>query len=120
MARWLFFFAEYKFELQYKPDKQNVLADALSHRHDYEFAHVTTLSAPIEDLIRVAYTWYSERVELFHAFGSEEYKDSDSYLSSRSHDSLHRYSIVNGLFCYRTDVADTARIVVPHYEDLKY
>ena len=34
--------------------------------------------------------------------------------------SLHRYSIDNGLLCCRTDVAGTARIVVPHNEDLKY
>ena len=34
--------------------------------------------------------------------------------------SLHRYSIDNGLLRYRTDVADTARIFVPHGEDLKY
>ena len=34
--------------------------------------------------------------------------------------SLHRYSIDNGLLYYRTDVADTARIVAPHDEDLNY
>ena len=59
-------------------------------------------------------------VALFHALGSEEYKDSDSQLSARLQASLHQYSIDNGLLCYRTDVADTARIVVPHDEDLKY
>ena len=57
---------------------------------------------------------------LFHALGSEEYKDSDSQLSARLQASLHRYSIDNGLLYYRTDVADTARIVVPHNDDLKY
>ena len=44
----------------------------------------------------------------------------DSQLSARLRASLHRYSIDNSLLCYRTDVADTARIVVPHDEDLKY
>ena len=44
MARWLSFFAEYNFEVKYKPRKQNTLADALSRRPDYELAHVTTLS----------------------------------------------------------------------------
>ena len=71
-------------------------------------------------LIRVTHLRDSQCVALFNVLGSEEYKDSDSYLSSRLHDSLHRYYIVNGLFCYRTDVADTARIVAPHNQDLKY
>ena len=55
MARWIFFFAEYSFEVKYEPSKQNVLADALSRRPDYELAHVTTLTSPIKELIRVAY-----------------------------------------------------------------
>ena len=56
----------------------------------------------------------------FHVLRSEEYKDSDSHFSARLRASLHRYSIDNGLLGYRTDVADTARIVVPHNEDLQY
>ena len=47
-ACWLLFFAEYNFEVKYYPGKQNVLADTLSRRPDYELAHVTTLSSPIE------------------------------------------------------------------------
>ena len=38
MARWLSFFAEYNFEVKYRPGKQNALADALSRRPDYELA----------------------------------------------------------------------------------
>ncbi|POM79513.1 Pleiotropic drug resistance protein [Phytophthora palmivora] len=34
MARWLSFFAEYNFRVEYKPGKLNVLADALSRRPD--------------------------------------------------------------------------------------
>ena len=54
MARWLSFFAEYNFEVKYKPGKQNALADALSRRPDYELAHVTTLLSSFADLIRAA------------------------------------------------------------------
>ena len=55
MDRWINLFVEYNFDVKYKPGKQNVLADDLSRRPDYELDHVTTLSSPIEDLIRVAY-----------------------------------------------------------------
>ena len=49
IAWWIFFFAEYNFEVKYKPGKQSMLADALSRRPDYELAHVTTLYFPIEE-----------------------------------------------------------------------
>ena len=55
MARWLSFFAEYNFEVKYKPGKQNALADALSRRPDYELAHLMTLSSSISELIRAGY-----------------------------------------------------------------
>ncbi|GMF22912.1 unnamed protein product [Phytophthora lilii] len=35
MARWLSFFAEYDFWVEYKPERLNVVADALSRRPDY-------------------------------------------------------------------------------------
>ena len=79
MAQWLTFFAEYNFEVKYQPGKQNVLADALSRLPDYERAHVTTFSSPIEELTRVVHSRDSQCVALFHALGSEEYKDSFNY-----------------------------------------
>ena len=57
---------------------------------------------------------------MLRALGSEEFKDSDIQLSARLRARLHRYSVDNGLLCYRTDAADTPRIVVPHDEELKY
>ena len=72
MARWLSFFAEYNFEVKYKPGEQNVLVNTFSCRPDYKLAHVTTLSSPIEELIRVAFSLDSQCVALLHALGSEE------------------------------------------------
>ena len=38
MARWLSFFAEYNFSVEYKPGRLNVVVDALSRRSDFESA----------------------------------------------------------------------------------
>ncbi|KAG3124888.1 hypothetical protein PI124_g22386 [Phytophthora idaei] len=58
MARWLSFFAEYDFRVEYKPGRLNVVADALSRRSDYAVKTadanrigVESVSAPSSSLI---------------------------------------------------------------------
>ncbi|GMF42705.1 unnamed protein product [Phytophthora fragariaefolia] len=120
MARWLSFFAEYNFEVKYKPGKQNAFADALSRRPDYELAHVTTVTSPIPDLIRASYASDDMCDALLKAFGSKEFEDSDKELSARLRTRLHRYAFDGGLRYYSTESDDPPRVVVPHDEDLKY
>ncbi|POM75031.1 Polyprotein [Phytophthora palmivora] len=55
MARWLSFFAEYNFRVEYKPGKLNVLANALSRRPNYKLAHVSRVTTDLYDRIRLAY-----------------------------------------------------------------
>ncbi|KAG2791001.1 hypothetical protein PC129_g2526 [Phytophthora cactorum] len=54
-ARWLSFFAEYNFRVEYKPGKLNVLADALSRRPDYGLAHITRVTTDLYDRIHMAH-----------------------------------------------------------------
>ncbi|KAG2981560.1 hypothetical protein PC123_g25163 [Phytophthora cactorum] len=58
MARWLSLFAEYDFQVEYKPGMLNVVADALSRRPDYAVKTadanrigVESVSAPSSSLI---------------------------------------------------------------------
>ncbi|GMG17797.1 unnamed protein product [Phytophthora fragariaefolia] len=118
MARWLSFFAEYNFEVKYKPGKQNALADALSRRPDYELAHVTTVMSSIPDLIGASYACDDMCVALLKALGSKAFEDSDSELSARLRARLHRYTFDGGLLYYSTGSDDPPRVVVPHDEDL--
>ena len=47
MARWLSFFAEYNFSVEYKPGRLDVVADELSRRPDFEHtAHSTSENNP--------------------------------------------------------------------------
>ena len=72
MARWLSFFAEYNFEVKYKPGKQNALVDTLPRRPEYDLAHVTTLSSSVTYLIRMACAKYEHCVALLRALGREQ------------------------------------------------
>ena len=45
MARWLTFFSEYTFKVEYKPGKTNVWADVLSRRPDFMVRHQESVSS---------------------------------------------------------------------------
>jgi hypothetical protein len=97
MARWLSFFSEYNFSVEYKPGRLNVLADALSRRPDYELNHLTSISSSIYDLIRDAYGADAHCAELLQALSAAPHPTK---LSPRVRARLHRYRLSDGLLMY--------------------
>ncbi|KAE8997641.1 hypothetical protein PR002_g18974 [Phytophthora rubi] len=117
MARWLSFFAEYNFTVEYKLGKQNVLADALSRWPDYELAHLAYLESPLYELIREAYADDDDLAGLAEALSAP---NKAVELTARQRSRLHRYSVVEGLLYYQVEGGDEPRIVVPNDEDLRH
>ncbi|POM62346.1 Pol protein [Phytophthora palmivora] len=119
MARWLSFFAEYNFRVEYKPGKLNVLADALSRRPDYEQVHVSRVTTDLYDRIRLAYQEDENYTPLVQ-FLSDGKDAKVDRLSPRQRAQLHHYELAEGLLHYSVDTGDPPRAVVPNDEDLKY
>nr|CAI72325.1 putative polyprotein [Phytophthora infestans] len=118
MARWLSFFAEYTFRVEYKLGKLNVLADALSRRPDYELAHITRVTTDQFDRIRMAYR-NDEAVAPIVNFLTAGTGAKSDWLSSRQLSRFHRYELKDGLLYYRVEPNESPRVVVPNDEDLK-
>ncbi|KAG3098892.1 hypothetical protein PI125_g15224 [Phytophthora idaei] len=128
MARWLSFFVEYDFRVEYKPGRLNVVADALSRRPDYAVKTadanrigVECASAPSSSLI--------DDVTAEYASGADA-KQSLSYASAPSDEArrklaphlrarAHRYRVHEGLLLYSAVDDDVTRIVVPNDYDLR-
>ncbi|KAE9292797.1 hypothetical protein PF008_g24972 [Phytophthora fragariae] len=117
MARWLSFFTEYNFTVEYKPGKQNVLADAVSRRPYYELAHLACQESPLYELIREVYTDDNDLAGLVVALSAP---NKAVELTARQRSRLHRYSVVEGLLYHQVDEGDEPRIVVPNDEDLRH
>ncbi|KAG4053363.1 hypothetical protein PC123_g11479 [Phytophthora cactorum] len=119
MARWLTFFAEYNFRVEYNPGKLNVLADALSRRSDYELAHITRVTTDLYDRIRMAYR-NDESLASLVRFLTAGKEAKSEWLSPRQRSRLHRYEWQDGLLYYRVEPHEPPRVVVPNDEDLKF
>ncbi|KAG3231103.1 hypothetical protein PI124_g23801 [Phytophthora idaei] len=109
MARWLSFFAEYDFRVEYKPGRLNVVADALSRRPDYAVKTadanrigVERVSAPSSSLI--------DDVNAVYASDADA-KQLLSYASAPSDEAR--------LLLSSTVDDDVVRIVVPNDYDLR-
>ena len=139
MARWLSFFSEYNFVVHYKPGKNNILADALSRRPDYDpqgshddshapcracsidssLSSVSTqVVSPLPDQIRASYDDDDECSALLKYFEKPS-ASALTTLSPKLRSSIQRYSVNNGLLYYSIDTDEAPRIVVPLDDSLR-
>ncbi|KAF1332441.1 Pol protein, partial [Globisporangium splendens] len=119
MARWLAFFSEFNFRVEYKPGKENVLADALSRRPDYESSVDNSadalLQTKLKDNIQSLYPKDDEcRLLIAHFDGS-----SKESLPAKLESKLARFSYHDGLLWHQLSNFDYPRVYVPHDQDLK-
>ncbi|GMF37939.1 unnamed protein product [Phytophthora fragariaefolia] len=146
MARWLSFFAENNFIVHYKPSKNNILADALSRRLDYDPRRLTryqgdpdnedgdeacavcmelginaTVSSPVLPLRQQIADAYDD--DAFYA-GIIRYlrnptADALAKLTRATRDTITRYDLDGDILNYAIDTFDTPRVVIPADDDLR-
>ncbi|KAG3196010.1 hypothetical protein PC128_g8029 [Phytophthora cactorum] len=128
MARWLSFFAEYDFRVEYKPGRLNVVADALSRRPDYAVKTadanqigVERVSAPSSSLIddvKAAYASDADAKQLL-SYASAPSDEARRKLPPHLRARVHRYRVHEGLLLYSSVDDDVIRIVVPNDYDVR-
>ncbi|GMF63153.1 unnamed protein product [Phytophthora fragariaefolia] len=128
MARWLSFFAEYNFHVEYKPGRLNVVVDALSRRPDYAVhktdanaigvVRTSTTSPSLLDNVRSAYANDADVKQLLNYFEAPSDK-SRQKLTKHLRARVHRYRVHNGLLLYSAVDDNADRVVVPDDHELK-
>ncbi|KAG3011479.1 hypothetical protein PC128_g3567 [Phytophthora cactorum] len=128
MARWLSFFAEYDFRVEYKPGRLNVVTDALSRRPDYAVKtadanpigveHVSAPSSSLIDDVKAAYASEADAKQLL-SYASAPSDEARRKLAPHLRARAHRYRVHEGLLLYSAVDDDVNRIVVPNDYDLR-
>ncbi|GMF51391.1 unnamed protein product [Phytophthora fragariaefolia] len=146
IARWLSFFAEYNSVAHYKPGKNNILADALSRRPDYDPRRLTryrrdpdnedddedcavcmelginaTVSSPVLPLRQQIADAYDD--DAFYAciirYLRNPTADALAKLTRPTRDTVTRYALDGDLLTYAIDTFDTPGVVIPADDALR-
>ncbi|KAG3080225.1 hypothetical protein PI125_g20494 [Phytophthora idaei] len=104
MARWLSFFAEYDFRVEYKPGRLNVVADALPRRPGYavktadanRIGVVSASSSSLIDDITAAYASDADAKQLL-SYASAPSDEVRRKLAPHLRARAHRYRVQDGL-----------------------
>ncbi|KAE9101001.1 hypothetical protein PF010_g14600 [Phytophthora fragariae] len=146
MARWLSFIAEYNFVVHYKPGKNNILADALSRRPDYDPRTVlgrqviddededddhcavciasgislTNVSPELDLRDKIVAAYADDAVyAVIVAYLRAHSDETLGALSRNTRNQIDRYHLDGDLLCYNIDKFDAPRVVVPNDDDLR-
>ncbi|GMF09601.1 unnamed protein product [Phytophthora lilii] len=127
MARWLSFFAEYDFRVEYKPGRLNVVADALSRRPDYAVkttdanaigvVRSSSPSSSIYDEPKAAYAHDADTQQLDYCCAPSDAARRELVPHLRAR--VHRYRVHDGLLFYSAVDDNADRVVVPNDHDLR-